>query len=179
MAWSDFVVFIDFAFQGGYIADGPVFLILRDVQRLLQRERLTMNDIIQEFVLRFNSIRQMGPEHMSRTMVEKMHADLVMSEEMVYVLRKPIILEFVWRVEAFGRIVNRDKVQMGVGGFVGMKTERILVVRFREKKGAFLRIVGEDEDEDVYGGEEVELFERGREDGKSDWDHEMMDGSED
>jgi hypothetical protein len=122
-------------------------------------------------------IRHEGPDEMPESMLEKLHMDLVTDDEMRHALREPTVLRrFVWKINAFRAIVTNEKVVMGVGGFAGKKTNRILVVRFGTKKNAFLRAVGEGgyADTDAEADDELTMPKGESEDGEFDWDDSTM-----
>jgi hypothetical protein len=113
-------------------------------------------------------IRHTGPDTFPRPIARMLHDDIATNQDFGYALREPTVVKFDRRHEEFVRIVADERVEMRHGACAGMKTGRILVVRFGERREGWLGIVGL-ENEDEVGVEE---------DGVYDWEEdvsEMMD----
>ncbi|KAF1913405.1 hypothetical protein BDU57DRAFT_355728 [Ampelomyces quisqualis] len=145
--WSDSApVFGAEAKQRAMVTDDRILLVLADVQELLRGEggEAGMEEVRAKVFGRLTDIRQAGPAHLPRFLAEKVHSDLVTDDEMRRALREPTVLTFKNRHAAFVRIIADEPVDMGSGGHAGMKTSRILVIRFTSRKEAFSRMRGVD-----------------------------------
>jgi hypothetical protein len=178
--WSDVASYLASAGRVGQreiTTNEPVLLVLRDVQALLEMGDVSMEYVFNALEGQLVDIRHDGPDEMPAGMLEKLHVDLVTDEEMRHALREPTVLRrFVWKINDFRAIVTNKKVVMGVGGFAGKKTNRILVMRFGTKKDAFLRAVGEGgyADTDAEADDKLTMPEGENEDGEFDWDDGTM-----
>jgi hypothetical protein len=175
--WSDCAAYIKSTQEAGQeeiVNEDPVLWVLHNVQRLLRRSRLTMDDVRREFKNRLVDLRHTGPMHMPRSLVQNLHADVVTDEELAHALREPTRVKFRSKVDAFKKIVNGDGVQMSEGEFAGMKTVRILVVRFNKRRDDFARIMGEVKDGSKDNDVEMEMdrWSDSSEDGESGWNDE-------
>jgi hypothetical protein len=133
-----------------------------------------MAEVVDELKGRLRDIRHEGPMKLPEKMVQKLHLELVTEEEVKWAFREPTVFKFTWHFEKVQAIVTDQKVCMGRGGFAGMKTKRILVVRFGEKE-AFSRIVREGgyADTEAEADDELTIPEGESEDGQFEWDDEM------
>lgn len=148
-------------------------------------------------------MRHEGPETIPRDMMRLLHADLATAAELERVMRDPVVIRFMARKEGLRSIVEDVPFIMD-GMNAGMKTQRILVVRFRSKKLEFLRAMGEEDaegetddemiddslmqarllgdwmcgEEDAEGETDDEIIGmRGEEDAEGETDDEMFDAS--
>jgi hypothetical protein len=177
VGWSDVAGYIDAANRVGQqelITDEPVLLLLHDVVELLKTDVEDMAEVVDELKGRLRDIRHEGPMKLPEKMVQKLHLELVTEEEVKWAFREPTVFKFTWHFEKVQAIVTDQKVCMGRGGFAGMKTKRILVVRFGEKE-AFSRIVREGgyADTEAEADDELTIPEGESEDGQFEWDDEM------
>lgn len=85
---------------------------------------------------------------MSPALVRLLHVDLVTGEEMEHAMREPVLLVFNARHEEFVRAVAGEPVVMGLGGYAGMRTNRVMAMRFTSRKADFARIGREELDEE-------------------------------
>jgi hypothetical protein len=152
--WSDCVPFMDT--QGD---DEPLLVLLREVKALRREGGVTLDGVRERFTGRLEDMRLLGPAELPVEMLRHMHADLATDREIEVAMRAPTVIRFERRYEAFLKLVAGERVDMGSGGHAGMKTVRIMVVRFGARKNQFLRIVGVDngpwEAEDADGEYEV------------------------
>jgi hypothetical protein len=151
-----------------HVADDPISRVLGDVKALLSSAHVTFQDILARFKDSLVDIRHTGPDTFPRPIARMLHDDIATNQDFGYALREPTVVKFDRRHEEFVRIVADERVEMRHGACAGMKTGRILVVRFGERREGWLGIVGL-ENEDEVGVEE---------DGVYDWEEdvsEMMD----
>jgi hypothetical protein len=142
--WSDCAPFL-VMMQGDVVSDEPILLVLQDVRRLLQSDApLTIAGIRARLEPKLIDIRHTGPEHIPRNLVKLLHSDLATGVEFEHALREPTTIRFGNKHEQFVRIMAGEPVNMGSGGHAGMKTSRIMVIRFTSRKTGFLRVIGED-----------------------------------
>lgn len=163
--YSDTAPFLDIASTSGSgetITDDAILLILQSITTLLTSSAApTLRAIRQQLQSRLIDIRHTGPETLPRPIARLMHSDLATNAEFEHALREPTVLRFTNKHEEYVKIVANEQVEMGRGRFAGMKTGRILVVRFGERKKGWLRIVGEDDmdDDEQMGMEEDGVFD--------------------
>ncbi|KAF2824166.1 hypothetical protein CC86DRAFT_420581 [Ophiobolus disseminans] len=146
--WSDSAPFLAAAWldvEGAMVTDDPMMLVLRDVRQFLQGDVPTLGEVYEMFFDRLTDLRHGGAEYMSPALTRLLHADLVTGEEMEHALREPVMLQFNTRHEAFVRVIAGEPVVMGPGGHAGMRTNRVMVMRFTNRRADFARIGQEEE----------------------------------
>jgi hypothetical protein len=117
--------------------DDPMILILHDIRSVLAFSPLPPLD---DLVARLTDVRHDGPtSYIPPTLRSLLHADLVTKEELA---DATVVLKFVAKHEEFVRIVADEETLMGGAGFTGMRTKRIMVVRFAKRKEDFAGFVG-------------------------------------
>jgi hypothetical protein len=153
--WSDCAPFLAMM-RADVVSDEPILLVLQQVRRLLlSNASLNIKDVRTQLEPRLIDIRHTGPEHIPRNLVKLLHSDLTTNAEFEHVLREPTIIKFDIKHEEFVRIMAGEPIVMGSGGHAGMKTGRIIVIRFISKRTGFLRIIGEDNSMD--GAYEIDI----------------------
>jgi hypothetical protein len=152
--WSDVAPFLKDEGAGKIMeTSDPIVLLLQTVRGILAHDKvLTLDDIQREFGGQLEAIRHEGPQNVPWPMMKVLHADVATDEEMEDAVREPTVLKFATMREELRRLRDRVPVVMGLGGHAGMRTNGILVIRFKRRKAGFLRIVGED-DVDEEGGD--------------------------
>lgn len=152
--WSDVAPFLS-AKAAGEGCDDALVLLSRDLHAVLGDDgTFGLEDVKQQFIIRAEDMRNTGPKTIPRDVVKMLHSDLATEEELGFAMRNPTVIKFGTKREELRRIVEGVPVEMGSGGHAGRKGGRILVMRFTARKAGFLRIVGEDEVEEV---EDVEM----------------------
>jgi hypothetical protein len=156
--WSD-VPFMDT--QGDAGMTEPLLGMLDEVQALRHTHGgIDLDDLQDIFWNRLEDLRLDGPKNMPRRMLEFMHADLATDAEIENALREPMVLKFETKKDEFKRLISNERVEMGSGGYAGMRTVGIMVIRFQARKDDFLRAVKEDlgpwEGEDADGEYELD-----------------------
>jgi hypothetical protein len=154
------------------VTDDPILRVLEGVKALQSQAQVTFQDILARFRDSLVDIRHTGPDTFPRPVARMLHDDIATNEEFGNALREPSVVKFDRRHEEFVRIVADERVEMREGACAGMKTGRILVVRFEERREGWLRIVG------LENGDEVGV----EEDGAFDWEEDVpevmdVDGS--
>jgi hypothetical protein len=143
--WSDSAAFFDAATKEGEMeTDDEMLLVLRDVQEMMKFEEgsVGMEEVRAKVYDRLVDIRQAGPQQLPDELAEMIRSHLVTNEEMRRALREPTVIAFNSKHEAFVRIIADEPVEMGIGGHAGMKTSRILVMRFRSRRQVFSKMCG-------------------------------------
>jgi hypothetical protein len=139
--WSDSVAFFRAATQNGVMETTyEMLFVLRDVQEMLGIQGVGMEVLRDKLYDRLVDIRQAGPQELPREILE-VEEEMVTEEEMRVAVREPTVLTFNSKHEAFARIIADEPIEMGEG-HVGMKTGRVLVMRFTARKGVFSRMCG-------------------------------------
>jgi hypothetical protein len=175
LQWSDCAAYIkstEEADQEEVGNEDPVLWVVHNVQRLLRRSRLTMDNLRREFRNRLVDLRHTGPTHMPRSLVQNLHADVVTDEELAHAGREPTKVKFKSKLDEFKQIVKGDGVQMNEGEFARMKTVRILVVKFSKRRDDFARIIGEDGSKDNDVEMEMDRWSGSSDDGEDEWNDE-------
>ncbi|KAH7382413.1 hypothetical protein DE146DRAFT_792830 [Phaeosphaeria sp. MPI-PUGE-AT-0046c] len=150
--WSDSAPFIKAA-GGQVVTTDPFLLVLGEMMGMsLGTKDVSMRGVRDRFVRRLSDVRITGPMLLPRDIAKHVHADLVTDEEMRKALTEPVVIKFERKYDGFLKLAAGKEVNMGSGGFAGMRTGRILVVRFGVRKDNFLRAVGE------YVGIDVEAW---------------------
>jgi len=140
--WSSSAPFLAYAIDGTMETDDPMMLVLRDVRHFLQdiNDVPTLEEVREMFNNRLVDLRHEGPATMSPALARTLHSDLVTAEELEHALREPTVLKFGARHDEFVKVIAGEPVVMGAGGHAGMRTNRVLVVRFTDRKDDFGRI---------------------------------------
>ena len=129
--------------------------VVRDVRALLaSTEVLKMENVERELRPKLEEVRSTGPETVLDELLKLLHEDLVTEKELDDAMRDPVVLRFKTKREELQRVIGNDPVVMGSGGHAGMKTMRIMVLRFTGRRNKFLRAVGEG---DVDGEGDVKM----------------------
>ncbi|KNG52187.1 ser thr protein phosphatase superfamily protein [Stemphylium lycopersici] len=162
--WSDVAPFLNgitnVAGWGGEGEDGLVVLLATvrsmladDFQGDMDMETLrnTVGALAQD-------IRHNGPSTVPWDLMKLVHADLATDAELERAKRNAVVIKFRTQKEEVKAVVEDAPVVMGGVGNAGMKTQRIMVMRFRSKKTDFLRAIGE---EDAEGETDVEMADEG------------------
>jgi serine/threonine protein kinase len=177
--WSDTAPWVKTKVVGSALeGNDPMILLLRDIQGVLDDNgAFSLSDVKRWFGLRLEKIRASGPPNFPQLMAKDLHADLATEEELEHALRKPTVLKFGSQKHQLNRFEHHTPVAVGLGGHAGMKTNRIIVIRFTSLKAGFFRVVGEgyvEDEEDIVGdmaAEDVVM-----EDGHVKVEEEMMTG---
>ena len=171
--WSDTAPWVKTSLTGTTLeTDDPTILLLRDIQALLEADHaFSLSDVKRHCGLRLEQIRATGPPNLPQLMAKQLHADLATEEEFEHALRTPTVLKFHSLKHQLNQLEHHTPVAMGLGGHAGMKTHRLMVIRFTNLKAGFFRVVGEgyEENEEIVGdvaAEDVEMEDA----------HDMVDG---
>jgi hypothetical protein len=159
--WSDVAPFLEEEGAAKIIeTSDPIVLLLQTICGVLaHNEALTLDDLRREFGSQLEAIRHEGPQNMPWSMVKMLHADLATDEGMEDAVREPTVLKFATMREELRRLRDEVPVEMGPARHAGMRTNGILVIRFKRREAGFLRIVGEDDvrEEDDNETEDTEM----------------------
>ena len=96
-----------------------------------------------ELQARAVDIRHEGPETIPWNLMKLLHADLVTADELDRAVRAPLALRLTARREAMAKVLGDIPVIMGGRGHAGMKTPRIMVLRFVRRKMEFMNAIGQ------------------------------------
>lgn len=167
--WSDVAAFLGVSVRGDGEGEGDedaLVLLLDKLRGMWSGDAVVgLEDIKRHLVIRMEVMRNTGPEMIPRDLIKLLHADLASEEELEHAMRHPVVMKFGARKDSVKRILENAPVVMGSGGHAGMKTERIVVVRYTTRKAGFLRIVGGG---DVEGVDVVEMGGLGEDAEKAD-----------
>ncbi|OAL03257.1 hypothetical protein IQ06DRAFT_105268 [Phaeosphaeriaceae sp. SRC1lsM3a] len=142
LAWSDSAPFVTTA---GLIMEttDPLLLVLGQMIKMSTSERdVSLQDLRSRFVGHLSDIRITGPIELPSSIKEYVYADLVTNEDMKKATSKPVVIKFERKYEAFLKLTAGEELEIGSGGFAGMRTGRIMVVRFGRLRTTFLVRVG-------------------------------------
>lgn len=142
LAWSDSAPFVTTA---GLIMEttDPLLLVLGQMIKMSTSERdVSLQDLRSRFVGHLSDIRITGPIELPSSIKEHVYADLVTNEDMKKATSKPVVIKFERKYEAFLKLAAGEELEIGSGGFAGMRTGRIMVVRFGRLRTTFLVRVG-------------------------------------
>lgn len=136
------------------VTTDPLLLILGEMQEMLTSGTpFDVQDLGARFRGRLSDLRVTGPERLPRDIAQHVHADLMGGEELDKGMKEPVVIKFEEKYDEFLKLDAGEEVRMGEGEHAGMRTGRIMVVRFGARKADFLTAVGEtvedEEEEDV------------------------------
>lgn len=139
--WSASPSFFRYAEEGDaeMVTDDPILLALHDIRRLLATPSASLVNIRAQLQARLIDIRTSGPAQFPRTTYQRLRSDLATLAEFEHALREPTVIKFEDRHQDFIEIVADEPVEMGTGGHAGIKTKRIVVMRFATKKSEHWR----------------------------------------
>jgi serine/threonine protein kinase len=143
--WSDvapFIGFADNATGSGREGEDPLVAQLAFIEMMLAGdydEYFNIPDLRE----RAEDMRHEGPEMMPKTLIKLLHEDLVPATEIERAVQDPLVLKVRNHREALGKVLEDVPVTMAGKGHAGMKTERIIVMRFVRRKLEFLDAIGE------------------------------------
>ncbi|KAH7062940.1 hypothetical protein BKA63DRAFT_189377 [Paraphoma chrysanthemicola] len=166
--WSDCAPFIPKAtVDGVMVSNDPVLLLMQAAREMLEGNQTpSLADVKSRLGAELERLRSEGPHGVPATLMKVLHSDLATEEEFRRGAVETTVLKFGARKEEITRMLAGEMVGMGAGGHVGMRTKRILVIRFTAKKEDYERVVGtarkneEVEGMTLYGeGEEVDEME--------------------
>ncbi|CAN9131100.1 unnamed protein product [Alternaria alternata] len=152
--WSDVAPFMPFinnvtALSGE--GDDPLLTQLALIRTMLSGV-YDENTNLAELQARAVDIRHEGPETMPWNLMKLLHADLVTADELDRAVRAPLALRLTARREAMAKVIGDIPVTMGGRGHAGMKTSRIIVLRFVRRKMEFVDAIGQSVAESVDEG---------------------------
>lgn len=124
----------------------PVVTLMVSIKRMLSVDGpvvSSMDHIHTELGGIAEDLLRQGPHTLPRNMMMLIHADFVTGEELNCAVRNSAVLKFPTRNEEMRRIVDDVPVAISGAANAGMKTRRILVMRFTMRKREFLVAIGE------------------------------------
>lgn len=142
------------------VGDGPSPMqrTVSEVQKLLNGEKaFGLKHLKRVLLATLEATRYLGPEEMPDVWLELLHADLASNEEMTRATRSPVVIKIKAGKEQLRRIVEGHPADMGSGGHARMRTSRIMVMRFTNRKAEFLGLVGKEYANEVEHAELREL----------------------
>jgi hypothetical protein len=167
--WRDVGPFLGSATgAGGGEGEEPSVALLRHVQSILAGSydgSFGVDDIRQPLALRLEDMRHESPQTIPRDLMKLLLPDLVTGPALDRAVQDPMVIRFQTKKVEMRRIVENVPVMIGGVRNAGMKTQRIMVMRFTSRKRKFLEAIKEVamEDEDVeMGGVEYSGAETAR-----------------
>ncbi|RYN36059.1 hypothetical protein AA0119_g5000 [Alternaria tenuissima] len=152
--WSDVAPFMPFINNVTGLSgegDDPVLTQLALIRTMLSGV-YDENTNLAGLHARAVDIRHEGPENMPWNLMKLLHADLVTADELDRAVRAPLALRLTARREAMAKVIGDIPVTMGGRGHAGMKTSRIIVLRFVRRKMEFVDAIGQSVAESVDEG---------------------------
>ena len=143
--WSDVAPFMPFInnFTGlSGEGDDPLLTQLALIRTMLSGVYDGYTNLA-ELQARAVDIRHEGPETIPWNLMKLLHADLVTADELDRAVRAPLALRLTARREAMAKVLGDIPVIMGGRGHAGMKTPRIMVLRFVRRKMEFMNAIGQ------------------------------------
>ena len=143
--WSDVAPFMPFINNVTGLSgegDDPVLTQLALIRTMLSGV-YDENTNLAELQARAVDIRHEGPETIPWNLMKLLHADLVTADELDRAVRAPLALRLTARREAMAKVLGDIPVIMGGRGHAGMKTPRIMVLRFVRRKMEFMNAIGQ------------------------------------
>ena len=143
--WSDVAPFVPFinSFTGlSGEGDDPLLTQLALIRTMLSGAYDGYTNLA-ELQARAVDIRHEGPETMPWNLMKLLHADLVTADNLDGGVRDPLVLRLTAKKDAMAKVLEDIPVTMGGRGNAGMKTSRIIVLRFVRRKMEFIDAIGQ------------------------------------
>lgn len=77
-------------------------------------------------------------------LIKRLHDGLVAEYGVMKALCLTVTLRFDRKHEELARVMADEPTVMGVGGFTGMRMNRVMVVRLKGRRREFAKVVGEE-----------------------------------